>query len=41
MGLLLASGLYGYKSFKNVPHEFALWGAHVSLGNHGVGIEGV
>lgn len=26
MGLLLASGLYGYKSFKNVPHEFAIMG---------------
>lgn len=40
MELLLASGLYGYKSFKNVPHEFAITGAHVSLGNHGLGING-
>lgn len=32
MELLLASGLYGYKSFKNVPHEFAIMGGTCQFG---------
>lgn len=32
MELLLASGLYGYKSFKNVPHEFAIMGGTRQFG---------